>query len=373
MTTQQLANVTQLTAMPGVRTAPAMSVQAGFFNLESFELMQRVAKGFSSSTLVPKEYQGNVANTMIALSMAQRMGADPMMVMQNLYVVHGRPSWSSKFLIATFNACGRFSAMRFRFKGEEGKDDWACQAYATEKSTGNEIEGSWISIRLAKDEGWHGKNGSKWKTMPQHMLMYRAASFLVNVYAPELSMGLVTTEEANDIIDVTPTPAVIERPAIDSQPARARLMAQAAQQAAPVVTDPTPTAEEAAEVPEWPKANADGELVDVRGLPWIEGAHSDGKTCTADGQWRRKRGADPEIVERLEAQAAAKPEPEPAPLTLERILRGIAEAPDGDTVDEWVDLARDDLTVALTEADNARIGAAAKARWQELNASGEAE
>jgi len=181
------------------------AVTAGFFDLQSFELMQRIAKGFASSSLVPQQYQGNVANTMIALSMAQRIGADPMAVMQQLYVVHGRPSWSSKFLIATMNACGRFTAMRFRFKGTEGQDDWACQAYATEKATGEEVNGSWVSIAMAKAEGWYGKNGSKWKTMPQQMLMYRAASFMVNIVAPELSMGLTTVEEAHDIIDVTPT------------------------------------------------------------------------------------------------------------------------------------------------------------------------
>lgn len=184
-----------------VMSAP---IRAGFFDQQSFELMQRVAKGFASSTLVPAVYQGSISNCMIGLSMAQRIGADPMMVMQNLNIIHGRPAWSSKFLIATFNACGRFTAMRFRFRGTEGQDDWACQAYAVEKATNQEVAGAWVSIALSKAEGWYAKNGSKWKTMPEQMLMYRAASFMVNVVAPELSMGLQTAEEAHDIIDVTP-------------------------------------------------------------------------------------------------------------------------------------------------------------------------
>ena len=37
---------------------------------------------------------------LIAQNMARRMGADLLMVMQNLYVVHGRPGWSAQFLIA---------------------------------------------------------------------------------------------------------------------------------------------------------------------------------------------------------------------------------------------------------------------------------
>lgn len=181
--------------------APANTAM-GLGNLQSFELLQRAAKLFASSSLVPKEYQGNLPNCVIALNMAQRLGADPLQVMQNLYVVHGRPGWSSQFLIATFNQCGRFTAMKFEFFGEQGKDSWGCRAFATEKKTGERIVGSDITIKLAKDEGWFAKNGSKWKTMPQQMLTYRAASFLVRAYAPELSMGLQTQEELRDVGEV---------------------------------------------------------------------------------------------------------------------------------------------------------------------------
>ena len=186
---------------------PAPNTTMGFSNASSFELMQRAAKLLASSTLVPKEYQSNLPNCVIALNMAQRVGADPLQVMQNLYVVHGRPGWSSQFLIATFNQCGRFNAMKFEFFGEQGKDSWGCRAYSTEKETGERIVSSDITLKLAKDEGWYGKQGSKWKTMPQQMMMYRAAAFLVRVYAPELSMGLQTQEELRDVGEV-PTATV---------------------------------------------------------------------------------------------------------------------------------------------------------------------
>jgi len=131
--------------------------------------------------------------------MALRMQADPLMVIQNLYVVHGKPGWSSQFLIATFNQCGRFSSIRFEFAGKENADTWRCRAAATELSTSQEIRGSWVSIAMAKTEGWYGKTGSKWKTMPQQMLMYRAASFFVRAFAPEIAMGLPTGEELHDM------------------------------------------------------------------------------------------------------------------------------------------------------------------------------
>ncbi|HEH9254894.1 TPA: hypothetical protein SH731_006155, partial [Pseudomonas aeruginosa] len=110
-------------------------VAMSFFNMDGFELMQRIAKAFSQSDLVPKQYQGNLPNCMIALDMAQRMGANPLMVMQNLYIVQGTPGWSSKFLIATVNTCGRFSSMRYEWKGEPGSSDYGCRAWAIEKST----------------------------------------------------------------------------------------------------------------------------------------------------------------------------------------------------------------------------------------------
>lgn len=174
----------------------------GLTDSQGFELAQRAAKCLASSTLVPKEYQGNIANCVIALNMAARVGADPLMVMQNLVIVHGRPTWSSQFLIATVNTCGRFSALRYEFFGEPGKDSWGCRAWAIEKATGEKLVGTDVTIAIAKKEGWHGKNGSKWQSIPQQMLMYRAGSWWTRAYAPELSMGLHTADEMRDVIDI---------------------------------------------------------------------------------------------------------------------------------------------------------------------------
>ena len=192
---------TNLAALRETQQASAAPVTIGLTNSQGFDLAQRAARLLSASTLVPKEYQGNLPNCVVALNMAQRMGADPLMVMQNLYVVHGRPSWSAQFLIACFNQCGRFSALRYMWSGTEGKDDWSCQAYAIEKETGDKITGPVISIALAKREGWYDKTGSKWKTIPQLMLMYRAAAWLQRTHAPEISMGLHTAEEIGDTFD----------------------------------------------------------------------------------------------------------------------------------------------------------------------------
>lgn len=201
---QATSTVTDLQRATQPREASMPVVRASFFDLQGFELMQRVSKAFAASTLVPKEYQGNLSNCMIALNLAERLKADALMVMQNLYIVHGRPGWSAQFLIATFNQCGRFSALRYEFFGTKGKDDWGCRAWAIEKDTGEKIVGADIDIALAKKEGWYSKSGSKWQSMPQQMLMYRSAAWLVRAYAPEIAMGLPTADELADVIDVNP-------------------------------------------------------------------------------------------------------------------------------------------------------------------------
>lgn len=196
--------MTQTTTLTASRSTPSSAVvNAGFFDLQGFELMQRVAKAFASSSLVPTQYQDNLPNCMIAMDMAQRIGANPLMVMQNLYIVHGTPGWSSKFLIATINVCGRFAALRYEWKGKPGDDDYGCRAWTIEKSTDERLDGIWVTWTMVKAEGWSSKNGSKWKTMPDQMFIYRAAAFWQRAYAPELGMGLTTAEELHDIIDAT--------------------------------------------------------------------------------------------------------------------------------------------------------------------------
>jgi len=149
--------------------------------------------------MVPKEYQNNLPNCIVAMEMAERLGMSSMAVMQCLDVIHGRPSWRATFLISTVNTCGRFTALRYRFVGEPGKTSWGCHAVAIDRETGEELVGETITIKMATDEGWATKSGSKWKTMPGQMLRYRAAAFWTRVYAPELSLGMHTSDEIEDI------------------------------------------------------------------------------------------------------------------------------------------------------------------------------
>lgn len=175
-----------------------------FGSAAGFALGQRIAKALTESSLVPEAYRGNVPNALIAVEMAARIGCSPLMVMQNLDIIQGRPSWRSTFIIASINTCGRYSPLRFKMAGEG--ETRSCTATAIELKTGELLEGPEVSIAMAKAEGWYGRNGSKWKTLPELMLRYRAAAFFGRLYAPEMLLGMHTADELVDVIDVTPEP-----------------------------------------------------------------------------------------------------------------------------------------------------------------------
>ena len=167
---------------------------------DTFNLAYQMAKGLSQSTLVPQQFQNNPANCLIALEQSNRLNISPMAVMQNLYIVQNKPSFSSSFIIGLINASGKYD-MELQFDEEEkdGKP-YACTCW-TEKD-GRKVTGIKITMDMAEKEGWSKKNGSKWVTIPQVMLRYRAASFFARMNCPELSIGLYSKEELDDFTPI---------------------------------------------------------------------------------------------------------------------------------------------------------------------------
>lgn len=185
--------------------------EVSMYNARGLGALMKLSEQLAAATIIPETFQGKPANVLIALDMAQRLKSNFLMVMQNMYVVYGNPSWSSKFLIACFNSCGRFSSIKYEFFGTPGQDDYGCRAWATEFATGERVQSIDVTIALAKSEGWMGKKGSKWQTMPQLMLQYRAAAFLIRTCAPEISMGLSTAEEMVDEQPMKPAQGFVAR------------------------------------------------------------------------------------------------------------------------------------------------------------------
>jgi len=197
-----------------------------FFNVALFEQTQRVAHMFASSTMVPIQFRNNIGNCMIALNYAFRLQADPFMVMQTMYEVHGRPGIEGKLVEAIINQSGKYSeplqyiwldpadneVKRSEVLRAQVPSDYGCQAYTIDQKSGKRVDGPKITWALIKAEGWHDKPGAdgkvtsnKWRTMPEMMFYYRAASWFANKNCPELKLGMHTVEELEEIVELRPS------------------------------------------------------------------------------------------------------------------------------------------------------------------------
>lgn len=173
-----------------------------FGTSDNFKMAWQMAQALSQSTVVPATFQKNPSNCLIAIEQATRLKMSPFMVMQNLYIIQGKPSWSSKFLIAMINGSGKFDTeLQYDEGAATDGTPYSCLAWAMKN--GRRVEGMKVTMDMAKKEGWLSKNGSKWNTLPALMLRYRAASFFASLNCPELTLGIYTKEEFEDntIID----------------------------------------------------------------------------------------------------------------------------------------------------------------------------
>ena len=172
----------------------------GFWtNMDSIKSAYKIANMLCKSSLVPQAYKSNPVDCMIAMEMTQRTNFPLLMVMQNLYIIQGKPRWSGQFCTAVVNASGRFSPLEFvQLTNEDGSLN-GYYAQATRLATGKLCTGSPVTWDMVKNEGWLSKSGSKWKTMPDLMFHYRAAAFFVREHCPDLLCGLQTAEEVQDV------------------------------------------------------------------------------------------------------------------------------------------------------------------------------
>ena len=173
---------------------------AVFSTIEGFETGQRIAKALTTSSLVPDNFKGdqNLGSCMIALDLAARMGINPLQLMQGLYVVHGKPAFSGQFVGGLVNASRIYkSKLKLEQVGEEGKPSFGYRAYAYDWD-GDKVTGPAVTMQMAASEGWITKN-PKWKSMPDLMLRYRAISFFQRTNCPELTFGIPTREEVEDV------------------------------------------------------------------------------------------------------------------------------------------------------------------------------
>lgn len=167
-------------------------------NTKQLALINRFAERYANSQMVPDIYKNKPDNCFVACELAARMNVSPILVMQNLYIVQGKPSWAGQACKALIDGCGKFRDSEYIFIGEQGASDWGCYLQAVSNRTGKTVKGTTVTWQMAVDEDWVNKKGSKWKTMPEQMIKYRAAAFFARTECPEVLMGFRTADEVQD-------------------------------------------------------------------------------------------------------------------------------------------------------------------------------
>lgn len=179
-----------------VSPQPELAPVTVWTDKKQFDQLLRAANMLSQTSIIPATYQGKPQDCFVALEMATRMGVSPLVVMQNMYVVKGKPAWAGQACTMFINSCGKFSGVKHVYTGEKGTDSRGCYVTATRISDGVQVNGVEVTIAMAKAEGW--TSNTKWRNMPELMLAYRASAFFARVHCPEALMGVQLVDEIYD-------------------------------------------------------------------------------------------------------------------------------------------------------------------------------
>ena len=212
----------------------------------TIEELWRHGKMISQSTMIPERYRGNEGDCTIAIEVSMRLGCSWLAVMQHMYVVHGIPAMDAALATALTNTSGLFvDPIEFEVEGTDPKGkDYRVRGYATRESTGKTLYGPWIDWPLVRGERWDAKDGSKWKTMPDQMFHYRAASWFQRRFCPEVTMGMLTPDEIEDMPERKRVESRTVARGVEGVKERLKKNAEAASKPA---VDPEPPVEQSAD------------------------------------------------------------------------------------------------------------------------------
>lgn len=165
--------------------------------IDNMSRAYKLAQTMCQADIIPQSYKNKPADCMIAIDMANRMSVSPLMVMQSLYVVKGKPSWSGSACMSFIQANPNFKDVTPIYVGNPGTDERGCYIQATRVSDGLKIQGTCVTMAMAKAEDW--TKNPKWFSMTDQMLGYRASSFFARIYCPAVLMGIAVEGEIEDI------------------------------------------------------------------------------------------------------------------------------------------------------------------------------
>lgn len=239
-----MTETTAITTQQQIQLAEIPPAPAGLATIEAeiqqFEFDWRKAQALSRSRMVPAHFQGKAEDCMVAVMMARQLGINDLLALQNIQLISGRPGFSASFAIGMANTRGPFAGpITWETKGKG--DSLAVTAMATVRATGERVSAT-VSMEIAKAEGW--TKNAKYRSMPEQMLRYRSATWLIRLHCPEVLLGMSTAEE---LADIQPARVSVE-PEVQAAPLVADLNQQIRQRASTAENpEPVPAAIEETE------------------------------------------------------------------------------------------------------------------------------
>ena len=173
----------------------------------------KFAEVISKSALVPKEYQGKPANTLVAVQWGMELGLAPLQALQNIAVINGKPSVYGDALLAMVRADSRCMGV------EETQKDGVATCIIKRKHSDGSIEEIKRTFSMQQARQAKLANRPTWQAYPDRMLQHRARGNAIRDAFPDVLRGLITAEEAQDYDepkDVTPKQEPVAAPSIEN-------------------------------------------------------------------------------------------------------------------------------------------------------------
>ena len=157
---------------------------------QSLDEALKFAEMLSKSSIVPKDYQGNAGNVLVAVQWGMEIGLQPLQAMQNIAVINGRPSIWGDAMLAIVRGSGLLEFIR-----EEPTDE-SCTC--TIKRKGEEPVTRTFTMADAQKAGLANKRGP-WTQYPKRMMQMRARAYALRDVFPDVLRGVEIAEEARDM------------------------------------------------------------------------------------------------------------------------------------------------------------------------------
>ena len=162
----------------------------------------------SSSSMVPKAYQGKPQDILVCVQWGYEMGLAPMQALQNIAVINGKPSVYGDAMMALVQASPVCEDVEEYFENE-GTPNPVAVCIAKRKNRKPVV--AKFSVEDAKRAGLWGKQGP-WSAYPKRMMQMRARGFALRDAFPDVLKGLISAEEAADYPDEA-KPRPVAKPA----------------------------------------------------------------------------------------------------------------------------------------------------------------